>query len=141
MKNQKKKIADFLKDEKLAVVSTVGPGGMPESAVVAFAEGKSLEVVFGTSNTSRKYANLKRNPRVAVVAGWSMGDKKTVQYEGVAEELLGKEAEKWAKVLIAKNKFSARFHELSDQRYFLARPVWIRYSDFKEDDIFEVRFK
>ncbi|MBI5133800.1 MAG: pyridoxamine 5'-phosphate oxidase family protein [Candidatus Taylorbacteria bacterium] len=140
MENPRKKIAEFLKGEKLAVVSTVGKDGAPESAVVAFAETKGLEIVFGTSNTSRKHANLQKDPRVSFAIGWSFTGKKTVQYEGVASELSGKEAEKMAKALIAKNPSAAKFHELPDQRYFIVKPTWIRYSDFKEGKNFEVRF-
>lgn len=50
---------------------------------------------------SRKYKNLKNNPKVAVAIGWE--EKKTLQYEGEAEELEGKELEKFKEIYFKKN--------------------------------------
>jgi hypothetical protein len=56
----KKKILDFLGENKLTVISTVdSQNNKPEAAVVAFAEKENLELIFGTSNTSRKYKNIQ----------------------------------------------------------------------------------
>ncbi len=76
----KKKIFEFLNNNKVAVVSTIhSDEDTPESAVVGFGNNESLELVFGTSNTSRKYKNLQKNPNVSFVIGWS-SETGSVQY-------------------------------------------------------------
>lgn len=130
----KSRILAFLKNHNLAVISTVDltidapEKTKPESAVVSFAEKESLEVVVGTSNTTRKYKNLEKCQNVSLAIGWDprVG---TVQYDGVARELSGAEANEHANMQVAKNPFSKMFMERADQRYFLITPTWIRLTD------------
>src|SRR4051812_39951539 len=72
----------FLRRHRLAVVSTVHAGA-PQAAVVGIAVTDTLDIVFDTITTTRKYANLLVDPRVALVAGWDYGE--TVQIEGIAD--------------------------------------------------------
>jgi len=60
-----------------AVVSTIGPNGFPQSAVVEFSQNKSLDIFFDTFRDSRKYRNLKANGQVSLVIGADEG--KTLQ--------------------------------------------------------------
>jgi len=55
----------FMTNERLAVLATVAGNGSPEAALMGFAVTPELEIVFDTVTTSRKYPNLKKNPRVA----------------------------------------------------------------------------
>jgi pyridoxine/pyridoxamine 5'-phosphate oxidase len=57
--------------------------------VIGIAVTESLDIIFDTVTTSRKYANMRANPRVALVVGWDA--EQTVQYEGIAELLTGRE--------------------------------------------------
>ncbi len=84
-------IYNFIKQHKLAVVSTLSIDNKPEAALVGFAISEDLEIVFDTVKTSRKYQNLLQNSAVAVVIGWD--NETTVQYEGIATELTGPEAD------------------------------------------------
>ena len=138
----KSKITNFLRGSTLCVISTIDTeGNKPEAAVVGFAETEQLELIFGTSNTTRKYKNIKINPYVSFVVGWD-GRVGTVQYEGLAEELSAEATVTYSTILIAKNPHSAKMAEREDQRYFLVKPKWIRLVDMskKPDETFDVKF-
>lgn len=114
---------------RLTVISTVdSEGNRPEAACIAFAEKENLELIFGTSNRSRKYKNLQSNPYVSFVIGWS-DEMGTIQYEGVAREMDGEEALEHGKILADKNENARIFLTKEDQRYFLVTPTWIRLVD------------
>ncbi|MES2437388.1 MAG: pyridoxamine 5'-phosphate oxidase family protein [Patescibacteria group bacterium] len=125
----KSKISDFISKQKLTVIATVDQANnKPESACIAFAERENLELIFGTSNLSRKYQNLQKNPHVSFVIGWdpTIG---TVQYEGIAQEVPLEQKDAYAQIMIAKNPRSEKFMKREDQRYFLVKPTWIRILD------------
>jgi hypothetical protein len=83
----RKEIYGFVRARKLAVVSSIGSGGEPQSALVGIAISRQLEIVFDTVKSSRKYPNLKADPRIAVVTGWE--GETTVQYEGPPDRARG----------------------------------------------------
>ncbi len=138
----KDKILKFISKQTLTVISTIDIGGVkPESAVIAFAENENLEIVFGTSNKTRKYKNLQKNSHVSFVIGWD-SEVGTVQYEGTAKELSREEYLPYANILIAKNPRSEKFVQKEDQKYFLVKPIWIRILDMTKipDETFEINF-
>lgn len=138
--NDKKKILDFMKTQKLMVLSTIHPNGSPEAAVMEFAETDKLELIFDTFTTYRKYPNLKANPRVAAVIGWDEGI--TIQYEGLARELSGGEKEKAVQLRIAKMPHAAKFAAMKEVVHFKISPIWIRYADYSKEpwEVFELEF-
>ncbi len=79
-----------------------------------------LEIVFDTVKTSRKYPNLKADPRIAIVTGWE--GEQTVQYEGIAIEPEGRD------LVHAKQTYFARWPDGIERQkwpaiaYFLVRP-------------------
>lgn len=136
-----KKVLSFIRAHQLGVISTVGPGGQPEAAVMGISETPRLELIFGTYATSRKYQNLKRNPKVAFAIGWEGGV--TIQYEGVAAELSGKAAEAAMRAHTKKLPSAKKYAALPFQRYFKVSPTWIRYLDLKTElagGVAEMRF-
>ena len=52
---EKEKVLNFIKGERLAVLSTVTPDNKSESAVLEFGETDNLEIIFDTFHTYRKY--------------------------------------------------------------------------------------
>jgi uncharacterized protein YhbP (UPF0306 family) len=140
MDNDSKKIYEFIKQHQLMVISTVTHDALPQAAVVGFAEKENLELIFGTFKTSRKYMNLQKNPRVAIVIGWEGG--KTVQYEGEVVELEGQERSDAMNVFLSKTSSAAKFLSNLEEAIFKVVPKWIRYSNVSEDpwDIIEIRF-
>ena len=142
MKIEEQGILDFIKSQRLAVISTVDTEkNKPEAACIAFAEKDNLDLIFGTSNKSRKYKNLLVNQNVSFVIGWT-DEFGTVQYEGMATELSGEEAQEHGRILANKNENARMFLTREDQRYFLVHPTWIRFVDKskKPEEKIEVTF-
>lgn len=123
-------LAAFLRSHKMAVEATVSAHGMPQAAVIGFAVTDGLELVFDTLESTRKAANLRRHPRVALVVGGAGGEPRTLQYEGVADFPAGDELER------LKQLYFGVFPDGPDRlawpgiTYLRVRPRWIRFSDY-----------
>jgi uncharacterized pyridoxamine 5'-phosphate oxidase family protein len=124
-------ICDFLKQHRLAIISTVSKDSKPEAALVGMAVSNDLEIVFDTVKTSRKYYNLLQNASVALVIGWD--NETTLQYEGVAAALTGEEAAHYKEIYFeAYPDGRERAQTWPDIVHFKITPTWVRYSDFNE---------
>ncbi len=119
-----------LEGQKLGVLSSVGPDGRPQSALVGIAITPQLEIVFDTVKGSRKYPNLKTRPECSfVIGGWGHGEQ-TAQYEGEAEELTAPELAKYQELYFEVWPDGPSRISWPGIAYFVVRPRWIRYSDF-----------
>jgi pyridoxine/pyridoxamine 5'-phosphate oxidase len=121
----------FLRKQKLAVLATIAADGSPQCALVGFAVTPELEIVFDTVSTSRKYANLMTNAKAAFVIGWE--HEVTVQYEGVAQQLRGDNAQAYKRVYFSAWPDGPEREKWPNIAYFLVHPRWIRYSDFNPE--------
>ncbi len=118
----------FLAAARYGVLSTVSPDGTPEAALVGLAATPNLDLIFETINTTRKYQNIQRNPRVAAVIGWD--GEKTLQYEGIANEPDEFAVEALKKIyfeLLPENRGHDGWPGLT---YMRIRPRWIRLSNY-----------
>jgi pyridoxine/pyridoxamine 5'-phosphate oxidase len=132
----KAKLYNFVKQHKLAVISTVTADGKPGSAVVGIAVSEELEIVFDTLKTSRKYKNILHNPNLALVIGWD--NETTVQYEGVATELASAEDDYYRETYyVAYPDGRERAATWVGLVHFKVTPKWLRYSDFNEPVVIE----
>ncbi len=121
-------VFDFLRQKRLAVISTSDLSGTPESALIGFAVTADCGFVLDTSSTSRKAVNLKARPEVALVIGWD--DEITVQVEGVAHQPNGSELDA-AKAAYFSVWPDGRYRESwPDIVYLIVTPRWLRYSSF-----------
>ena len=121
----------FMTAHRWAVEATVAASGAPQAAVIGFAATRDLELIFDTLKTSRKYQNMLKAPRMALVIGWD--DAQTLQVEGVADEPKG----------AALDRMKARYFEVfpdglereawKDITYVRVKSEWFRYSDFRSD--------
>ncbi|HEY1481296.1 MAG TPA: pyridoxamine 5'-phosphate oxidase family protein [Candidatus Acidoferrum sp.] len=118
----------FMSGERLAVLSTVGADEQPEAALVGFAVTPELELIFDTVKESRKYPNLKRNPRMAWVIGCTT--EVSVQFEGLAEELEGEDLARYKKTYFAKFLDGPARESWPGITYFVVRPKWVRFCDY-----------
>jgi len=134
----REEVYQFILRRKLAVVSSVGPDGEPQSALVGIAVSPNLEIIFDTVKSSRKYPNLKRDNRIAVVIGWE--GETTVQYEGLAIEPEGDELTRVKEIYFGAWPSCVEHQQWPDIAYFLIKPKWVRYSDFDNHRIEELRF-
>ena len=120
----------FIKKQLLAVLTTVNEKSLPEAALIGIAVTPELEIVFDTSNTSRKYQNIIQNTAVALVIGWN--NEITLQYEGIATQL--KEDDTFYREVY--------FDTFKDGRqraeamhgivHFKITPNWVRYCDYND---------
>lgn len=121
----------FMDSERLGVLTTATNSGQPQAALMGFAVTPDLEIIFDTVRTSRKYPNLKENPRVAWVVGCTT--EVTVQYEGEAEELEGAPLAKYKPIYFRKFPDGPTRENWAGMTYFLVRPKWVRYCDYNPE--------
>lgn len=127
----------FMRRSKLAVQASLSEHTGPQAAVIGFVISDRGELFFDTSNLSRKYRNLVRDPRIALVVGW---DERTVQYEGIADQPTGESLARWKELYFASFPDGRERERWPDIAYFRVRPTWARYSDFTVPDPLQVEF-
>jgi pyridoxine/pyridoxamine 5'-phosphate oxidase len=118
----------FIRQHGIGVVSTVDASGAPEAALVYLAVNDDLELVFYALQDTRKSTNLRRDPRVAVVIGWS--EKKTLQFEGVADEPAGIDLDNAKRIYAAARPDAGLQMQWPGLTYFRVRPKWVRMSNY-----------
>ena len=121
----------FLHAQKWAVQASTSPSGAPQAAVIGVAVADDLELVFDTMGDTRKAANLRARPSIALVVGWD--DAQTVQIEGAADEPTGDELARLKRVYFEKFPDGPTREAWPGIAYFRVRPTWIRLSDFRGD--------
>jgi general stress protein 26 len=121
----------FLRGHKLAVEATMAPDGQPQAAVVGFAVSDFLEIVFDTATASRKYQNLRCDPRVALVIGWD--GEITAQIEGVVDFPTGDALDRIRECYFVAYPDGRDRLSWPGITHARVRPTWIRYSDFTQD--------
>jgi pyridoxine/pyridoxamine 5'-phosphate oxidase len=125
---KRREIYGFMKPCRHGVISTVSQNGAPEAAFISLATMPDLSVIFETINTTRKYGNLCREPRVALVIGW--GGDKTLQYEGSADEPDGSELDAIKSAYYAGLPENNSHESWPGLTYIRVRPRWIRLSNY-----------
>ena len=114
--------------ESFAVLATVGDNGQPQATVMGLAVTRELEIVCDTARLRAKYANSKKNPRVAWVIGCTM--EVAVQYEGSAREFEEEELARYQQTYFAKFTDGPERLTWPGITYFVVRPKWVRYCDY-----------
>lgn len=112
-------------------VATVGPDGGPQAATMRCAVSDEFELVLGTLSTSRKFANLQRNPEIAVV----MWDPLfSLQIEGRFDVPEGAEGQRIKRVFARFFPADFRDRDARPQHlFFRVTPRWLRYCDFADE--------
>ena len=136
-----KELLEFMRTQRLAVEASVAPGGGTQAALIGVGVTDALELVFDTVDTTRKCANLRRNPRLAfVIGGWANGDERTVQYEGIADEPTKDELARIKAAYFAMWPDGPSREVWPGIVYVRVRPTWIRFSDFNQNPPVIVEF-
>jgi len=136
-------VLTFIRSHRWAIVATASTSLAPQAAIIGIAVTDQLEVVFDTLASSRKAANLRVNPRIAlVIGGWNDIDARTVQYEGVADFPSSAELERLKQVYFAAFPDGPSRLSRPGITYVRVKPAWIRFSDFRSEppDITERAF-
>ncbi|MEP6563173.1 MAG: pyridoxamine 5'-phosphate oxidase family protein [Nakamurella sp.] len=61
----------FVRARGLGVIASRGPNGSPQATLVGIAATDQGELVVDCPRGSRKFANIERNPSIALVVGWT----------------------------------------------------------------------
>jgi len=122
-------LCNFVRRHGVGVISTVDPGGAPEAALVEVAATAELEIIFHAVETTRKCANLRGNPRIALVVGGWAGPE-TLQYEGVADEPEQPELESLKRIYFEACPHASGRAGWPGLTYFRIRPKWLRFSTY-----------
>jgi general stress protein 26 len=134
-------LLNFMREHQLAVEASVSAGPGAQAAVVGIVVTDDFEVFFDTAATSRKVDNLRRNPRIAlVIGGTTVGDERTVQYEGIADEPGGAELERLKELYFELFPDGRERESWPGITYVRTRPTWVRYTDFNQDPPTTIEF-
>ena len=105
------RLKELCTSQKLAVVSTQS-GGQPYASLVAFVASDDLRhIFFVTARTTRKFANLTKDPRVAVLINSSTNDEAdfheavSITATGTAEEINDPERQDVLKLYLSKHPY------------------------------------
>jgi len=121
----------FLRGSRYAVEASVSPAGQPQAAIMGIVVTDEFEVLFDTLGSTRKMANLRANPRIALAIGsLQQGEHRGVQYEGIADEPLGAELQRMKELYFAKFPDGRARLSWPGITYVRVRPSWLRYSDY-----------
>ena len=121
----------FMRREKYAVEASVAGSGGAQAAVVGIVVTDRFEIFFDTLSTSRKAANLRDNPAIALVIGSTdAGAERTLQYEGIADVPGASELESLLELYFERFPDGRERQRSADVTYVRVRPSWIRYSNF-----------
>lgn len=108
-------LRELLVSQRLAVLATQGDG-QPYGSLVAFAATSDLKyLLFCTRRSTRKYRNLREDPRVAFLVDnrsnqdSDLQDATAVTATGRAEETTGAEKDRYVGVYLAKHPHLADF--------------------------------
>lgn len=110
-----KRLEELLAGQRLAVLSTHSKG-QPYSSLVAFASTQGLKhLLFATTRATRKFDNITEDSRVAMLIDnrsnqvEDFHDAAAVTATGTAEELKGKDREKYLEIYLNKHPYMKEF--------------------------------
>lgn len=117
----------FLRSTRDWVQSSIHEGGAPQSAVVGVAVTDDLELVFDTLDSTRKSANLRRDPRIAFTM-WK--GERTAQIEGLADEPRADDLAPLKRAYFSTFPDGPTRESWPGITYVRTRITWIRVTDF-----------
>jgi hypothetical protein len=130
-------LLSYMRGHRLAVVSSIGPQGQPQSALVGIAVSPLFEVIFDTTTDTRKHVNLERDARSSVT--FSGPGERTLQFEGVARQVSVSAPQDRALREIYYAAWPDGRSRLNWPKlvYWCITPRWARFSDFAAGPLVE----
>ncbi|MCE9541068.1 pyridoxamine 5'-phosphate oxidase family protein [Candidatus Kaiserbacteria bacterium] len=132
----RKSALDFLKSHKTGVLSTASLEGQPHASAVYYMCDDDFNIYFVTLITSRKFAAIKANPKVAFVVG-RQDVPQTVQLEGTAEEITYNEEKSQrvadlVEILTSNSAYYPPIAQLDRSEIVVVwvKPLWLRWADY-----------
>lgn len=127
----KQEVYDFLQDpaHMHGVLGYLDAVGNPDSAFVGFSVMPNLDIIFGTSNDSRKFSCILANKHVSFNVS-DEAKRQTIQLKGIVEMIPKPDFDQYENAHYAKIGESFRkFKDAPDREFFIIRPTWLRFSD------------
>jgi uncharacterized pyridoxamine 5'-phosphate oxidase family protein len=124
-------VYDFLQDpsRQHGVLGYLDADGNPDAAFIGFSATPELDILFGTSDTSRKFSRIHDNAHVS----FNVTDKDkryTVQLKGLVQEITKDDLSPFEHNHYNKlGEASRKFKDMPDQHFFLITPSWLRFTD------------
>ncbi len=118
----------YIRETGSGVLSTSNRQNGPEAAFINLAVTPAFMLVFETLITSRKYRNLRTDPRAALVVGGH--GSTTLQIEGLVDEPAEVEREELISLYYDACPQNNSHRNWPGLTYMRFRPRWIRYSDY-----------
>ena len=128
-------VGEFIARHRYGVLSTIGPAGEPQSALVGIAVTPTLELLFDTVDSTRKVANLHRNPKASFVVGWE--NEQTLQYEGEADFPEGEDLARLKQIYFAAWPDGPQRESWKGITYVRVKPHWLRFSSYVNPQLIE----
>lgn len=125
------KLLEYLRGPRYAVEASVTPSGQPQAAIMGIVVTDAFEVLFDTLGSTRKMANLRANPKIALAIGsLQEGEHRGVQLEGLADEPRGAELARVQELYFAKFPDGRARLSWPGITYVRVKPTWLRFSDY-----------
>jgi len=128
-------VRDFIARHRYGVLGTISASGVPQGALVGIAVSPELEIYFDTVDTTRKVANLRRDPHASFVIGWE--NEQTLQLEGFADEPKGDALVALKKIYFAAWPDGPDREKWKGITYYRVRPIWLRFSSYIDPQLIE----
>jgi hypothetical protein len=123
-------IQAFIAANRYGVIATNAASGAPESAIVGVTATMALELVFDTTDSTRKIANLRRDPNISAVIGFT--DEGTLQYEGVADEPTGEDLARIQHVYFEAFPDGPARLKWAGVTYVRIKPSWLKFTSYTD---------
>lgn len=141
-------IAKLLLSQKLAVLSTQTPEGLPYASLIAFAATEDLQkIVLATPKATRKFANIKNNPNVALLIDdrsnmdQDFHDAKAVTVLGAVDQIdVDISQDELAMLYLKKHPYLEGFIR-SPSTAFLSISVWRYYMVSRFQEVMELHIR
>ena len=129
-KISREEVLAFIRQHHLAVIATADLEGSPEAALINIAVTPEFEIIFETTNATRKFVNLRRNPDAALVIGWDKDQ--TLQCSGIVDEPEGRQLDRLKSIFLSAHPDYASHEFWPGNHYFRLTPRWVRFSNYNQ---------
>ena len=121
----------FWAERHLCTVTTLMPDGRPHVVPLGVALDPVARVAWAiTSPATQKVANLRRDPNVSAVIGFT--DEGTLQYEGVADEPAGEDLARIQHVYFEAFPDGPSRLTWAGITYVRIRPSWLKFTSYTD---------
>lgn len=121
-------VSNFLKKERICVLSTASKEGKTESAIMSYTLKPNLSFIFSTLSKTRKLKNILENNFASIIVGGFNNDP-CIQIDGLITNLEGESYDDAKKFVLEYNP-SLQEYITPDHKFFEFKPTWMRYVDY-----------